>query len=390
MSTQAMSTKARRLIFFLAIAALALAAGIHAWQRSRPAALPAGFVAGNGRIESTAVDIATKSAGRVREVLVKEGDFVAPGAIVARMDTQTLVAEFQQLQAKVKHAESASSTATAVAAQRQEDMASAAALVTQRRQAKATALATVTQSESEVAFAERELKRSEELVARGLITEQRLEADRNRLQVARAALTAARSRVAEAQAAIETAQSQTLETQSAIEASRSQVAESESSIDAAIAATEKIKADIADATLRAPRGGRVRYRTAEPGEVLPAGGKVLTVLDLSDVYMSFFLPETVAGKVAIGAEARLVLDAAPEYVIPARISFVDSAAQFTPKAVETASERQKLAFRTRAQIDPEVLRKYRTQVKTGLPGVAYVRLDPAAAWPEHLQVKLPQ
>jgi len=168
------------------------------------------------------------------------------------------------------------------------------------------------------------------------------------------------------------------------------VAESRASIEAAKAAADKIRTDIDDATLKAPRGGRVQYRTAEPGEVLPAGGKVLTVLDLSDVYMSFFLPTTVAGKVAIGAEVRLVLDAIPQYVIPAKISFVDSAAQFTPKAVETSSERQKLVFRCKAQIDQEVLRKYRTQVKTGLPGVAYVTLDAAAQWPEQLQVKLPQ
>lgn len=385
-----MSSRPRPALFFMAVAVITLLAGAYVWQHTKPATLPAGFVAGNGRIESTTIDIATKSAGRVLEVLVKEGDYVEPGQVVARMDTQALEAELHQLQAKVKQAESAGSTALAVSAQRQEAGASAAALVTQRRQAKATALASLAQSESELAFARHELKRSEELVAKGLITEQRLKADRNRLQVAMAALNAARSRVAEAQAAIETAQSQTLEMQSAIEASRSQVSESVSSIEAAIAATEKLQADIGDATLRAAHGGRVQYRTAEPGEVLPAGSKLLTLLDLSDVYMSVFLPETIAGKVAIGAEVRLVLDAAPQYVIPARISFVDRATQFTPKTVETTSERQKPAFRGKAQIDPGLLSKYRSQVKTGRPGVAYVRLDPSAPWPPHLQVKLAQ
>ncbi|KFB70543.1 MAG: putative efflux pump membrane fusion protein [Candidatus Accumulibacter phosphatis] len=383
-----MSTNTRRIVFFLVIAVLAILSGLYAWQQSRPAALPAGFVAGNGRIESTEIDIATRSAGRVKEILCREGDFVEAGQIVARMDTQTLEAELHQLQAKVKQAESASSAS--IASQKLDAKAGAIALVEQRRQAKTTALAAVAQSESEVAFAESELQRSEERVAKGFITAQRLQGDKTKLEIARASLDAARSKVAEAQAAIAAAQSPALETQPAIAAYESQVSESESSIEAAIAATEKIKADMADATLRSPRAGRVQYRTAEPGEVLPAGGKLLTIVDLSDVGMTFFLPESVAGKLAIGSEVRLVLDAVPQYVIPAKVSFVDSTAQFTPKAVETTSERRKLVFRSKAQIDPELLRKYRTQVKTGLPGVAYVRLEATLPWPQDLQVKLPQ
>ena len=122
----------------------------------------------------------------------------------------------------------------------------------------------------------------------------------------------------------------------------------------------------------------------EPGEVLGAGGKVLNLVDLSDVYMTFFLPETVAGRVALGTEVRLVLDAAPQYVIPAQVSFVASTAQFTPKTVETASERQKLMFRVKARIDRALLAKHLEQVKTGLPGVACVRLDAQQPWPANL------
>ena len=131
-------------------------------------------------------------------------------------------------------------------------------------------------------------------------------------------------------------------------------------------------------------------RVAQPGEVLGAGGRVLNLLDLSDVYITFFLPETVAGRVALGSEVRIILDAAPEYVIPATVSFVASAAQFTPKTVETASERQKLMFRVRAQISQELLRKHLNQVKTGLPGVAWVKLDAKAEWPQNLSVRVPE
>jgi HlyD family secretion protein len=150
------------------------------------------------------------------------------------------------------------------------------------------------------------------------------------------------------------------------------------------ATIERVKADIRDSDLRAPRGGRIQYRVAQPGEVVAGGGRVLNLVDLSDVYMTFFLPETMAGRVGLGSEVRLVLDAAPQYVIPARISFVADVAQFTPKTVETESERQKLMFRVRARIDPALLRRNIQHVKTGLPGMAYVRINPGTPWPEKL------
>ncbi len=131
------------------------------------------------------------------------------------------------------------------------------------------------------------------------------------------------------------------------------------------------------------------YRLAEPGEVIGIGGKVLTLLDLSDVYMVIFLPETVVGRIALGAEARIILDAASEYVIPAEVSFVASRAQFTPKQVETRSAREKLSFRVKLQISPELLARYEPLVKAGVPGIAYVRLDQDVEWPEHLLPRLP-
>jgi HlyD family secretion protein len=385
-----MNVAARRRLGMLAVILAAAVAAFFVWQRQRVEPLPPGIFVGNGRLEATEISIATKTAGRVKDVLVREGDFVEPGQVVAEMDTESLAAELRQTEAKIRQAQSAATTAQALADQRRDSKAAAAALIVQRQQAKTTAVQLAAQRESEAAFAENELKRSEELFAKNFISAQRLDTDRTRVRTAKAAAAAAQSQVAEAEAAIAAARAQAQEVGSAIAAAESQVAESKYSIEAATAAAEKIKADIADDTLRTPRAGRVLFRTAEPSEVLPAGGKVLTVLDIADVYMTFFLPETVAGKVALGSEARLVLDAAKQYVIPAKISFVAAAAQFTPKTVETASEREKLVFRVKAQIDPELLKKHRTQVKTGLPGVAYVKVDPAAAWPPSLEVKLPQ
>lgn len=104
--------------------------------------------------------------------------------------------------------------------------------------------------------------------------------------------------------------------------------------------------------------------------------------------MTFFLPTAQAGRVAIGSEVRLVLDAAPQWVIPARATFVASVAQFTPKTVETEVEREKLMFRVRAHIPPDLLRRNIEQVKTGLPGRAFVRLDQKAEWPAQLTENL--
>jgi HlyD family secretion protein len=115
---------------------------------------------------------------------------------------------------------------------------------------------------------------------------------------------------------------------------------------------------------------------------------VVTVLELSDVYMTVFLPTEEAGRALIGSEGRIVLDAAPHLVIPAAVSFVAPRAQFTPKEVETRAEREKLMFRVKVRIDPDLLARHSDKVKTGLPGIAYVRLDPRAEWPEHLRVKL--
>ena len=97
--------------------------------------------------------------------------------------------------------------------------------------------------------------------------------------------------------------------------------------------------------------------------------------------MDIYLPTAEAGKVKIGADARIVLDARPDLAIPAKVAFIATQAQFTPKMVETKDERDKLMFRVRVKIDPERLRARGAAVRSGLPGVAYVKQDPAVAWP---------
>jgi HlyD family secretion protein len=358
-------TKARQLRTWLIRAAVVLVIGVvaaFAWQRYAAKGQDQGIASGNGRIEGTEIDIATKSSGRISAILVNEGEFVTAGQVVARMDTATLVAQLHQAQAEFRQAESRVATARSQIARRESE--------------KAAAEATVAQHEVERNNAKAQLDRSVALVRQGFTSEKAVDDDRARLDSAEATIRAARAQVAAAQAAIVSA--------------RSEVVGEQSSAAAAQATIERIQAEINDSELRSPRDGRVQYLVARVGEVVGAGGRVLNLVDLSDVYMTFFLPTASAGKVALGAEVRLVLDALPQIVIPARVSYVADVAQFTPKTVETASEREKLMFRIKAQIAPDLLRKHITQVKTGLPGMAYVRLDASAEWPARLQAQLPQ
>ena len=355
------STLKNRLIL-LAVLAAVTAAGTYAWSTLRPQGPGEGFVSGNGRIEATEVDVAAKLGGRVQSILVKEGDFVTAGQPLAHMQIDTLEASHDEAKARHQQAVAAVANAEAQVAVRESDRQAALALVAQRQ--------------SELDAAQRRLARSQTLVREGASSDQEVDDDRARERSLQAAVVASRAQAEAAQAAIT--------------AARTQVASARAAVTAAQATVARIKADIDDSALVAPRSGRVQYRIAQPGEVIGGGGKVLNLVDLSDVYMTFFLPEPVAGRLALGSEVRIVLDAAPQLVIPAKVSFVASTAQFTPKTVETASERQKMMFRVKAQIAPELLQKHVQLVKTGLPGMAWLKLDAAAPWPAHLAVKLPE
>ncbi|WP_040726231.1 HlyD family secretion protein [Thiomicrorhabdus sp. Kp2] len=346
-----------KVLLLLAVAAIAW----YVWNQLENSHKTPGLVNGNGRIEAVEIDIATKLGGRIDQILVDEGQFVQAGQILASMQTDVLNAQLAEAQAQYNRAVNGVLSAEAYVAVRNSDVAAAKAVVIQR--------------ESELDAAKRRLARSEVLAREKASSAQELDDNRAQVRSASAAVAAAKAQVAAANAAVSAAQAQVVGAQSEIKA-----------VEATIA---RIQADIDDSLLKSPRTGRVQYRIAQPGEVTSPGGKLLSLVDLSDVYMTFFIPEEIAGRIAIGAEVRIVLDAAPNYVIPAKISFVDSTAQFTPKTVETEKERQKLMFRVKAKIDPELLEKHLEKVKTGLPGLAWIKVDSQVEWPENLHINVP-
>lgn len=344
------------------LALAAVAAVFLIWTFSNNDALPEGFALGNGRIEAVEIDVAASSSARIDEILVKEGEFVEAGQELVRMDIRQLTASLNQVAAQLQQAEIS--------------VENARLLVKQRNAEKRAAEARLAQARANFDAAQRQFERAQRLATENVTSEQALDQARAEALGAEAAVAAAEASLAAAEAAIASAESS--------------VVGAEAAVKAAQAAREAIEVQIEDSTLTAPRAGRVQYIVAREGEIVAAGGRVVNLVDVSDVFMTFFLPTADAGRTGIGTEARILLDAAPGIVIPAEISFVADVAQFTPKSVETQVEREKLMFRTRARIAPELLQKYLEQIKTGLPGVTWVRLDPQAPWPEDAQGQILQ
>ncbi|HWA49699.1 MAG TPA: HlyD family efflux transporter periplasmic adaptor subunit [Dongiaceae bacterium] len=312
-----------------------VAGGAYAvWQRYQSDSLPDGFARANGRVEATQIEIASKLPGQLLEVRVREGDDVVAGQVLARVESD-------EVEAQLRGAESE---------------------VSRLQKSVAEAEAELARLHSQTAYERSELVRVQKVFEKGFAAKDKLEAQQTRYAAAQAAERAAQAAVDGATDAIQTGRAE----------------------------IDRLKSLLVHAELKAPKAARVQYRLAEPGEILATGGRVLTLMDLDDVYMTVYLAAADAGRLAIGGEARLVMDAAPAYVFPAKVSFVAADAQFTPKSVETQSEREKLMFRVKLVVDPELVQRFRAQVKPGLRGIAYLRLDKEAAWPAELTPKLPQ
>jgi HlyD family secretion protein len=296
--------------------------------------MPEGIVKTNGRLEATQVDVSAKYGGRLATLTVDEGDEVTAGQQVATISSPETEAQLRNAEAQVLKA----------------------------KQSLAEAIALIAQRKSDLDFTRTDYDRGKILIEKKDISQQVVDMRRNKFEAAEAAYVAAEAQRDQAEAAIKSA----------------------------VAEVDRLQSILVDMVLVSPRSGRVQYRLARAGEVVSAGQRILTILDLNDVYMTIYLPAEQAGRLMLGDEARTILDAIPQYVFPNTVSFVATEAQFTPKSVETTEEREKLMFRVKLQGDAKVLDKYHRSVKTGLRGLAFVRTDPKIGWPKELEVKLPQ
>jgi HlyD family secretion protein len=302
--------------------------GFRYWKAKKNA-LPEGIVSGNGRLEGKLVDVAAKEPLRVKQILVDEGALVEPGQVLVRMDTVTLEAQLAEAKSGVAAAE----------------------------ERLAAAKATIAKQRSEIALAEVEADRSQRLVTEGAGSQRELDVRRTKVETTKASL-------AEAEAMVQSALQEV------------QVARDNATT---------VQTRINDATLASTVTGRVLYRLAEPGEVVGPGGKVLTLVNLDDIYMEIFLPSEYAASVKIGAEGRITVDYDPYRAAAGYVSFVSPEAQFTPKQVETRTEREKLMFRVKIQVPKELASRYLESIKTGVRGIGYVKIKDSAVWPARLQ-----
>lgn len=311
----------------LAVAALAFL-GYQYWK-TKQSALPSGIASGNGRLEAKLVDAVAKDALRVKQIFVDEGDLVKPGQVLVILDTATFDSELAEAKLRV------------VAAQ--ERVASANFAVVKQK--------------SVVENAKLEFERDRKLVEQKAIAQRDFDTRKTQLDTSIAALS-------EEEAKLET---------------------SKQEVEVARANAVTIQTRIDDATLKSPVTGRVLYRLAEPGEMIAAGGKALTLVNLEDVYMEIYLPSEQAARLKLGAEARITIDFAPGRAAVGYVSFVSPEAQFTPKQVETRNERDKLMFRVKIQVPKELVSAYVEHIKTGIRGVGYVKIKDSAVWPVWLE-----
>lgn len=320
--------KNKKLILILLVVIIG---ALVAWYFLKPASEPEGLASGNGRLEATETAVATKVQGKLVQVLFREGADLEEGEVAALLDDAQIKADIQAAEAAVIQAKEAAEMA--------------------RENVKSM------QSQQELAAVT--LRRTEALIKQGFISAAALDKDINTMRTANANLTSARKRVLEADA----------------------------SIQEKIARVASLKSNLDDLTLRAPVNGRILYRLAEPGEVLSPGGKVFSLLDMNDVYMYVYLSSADAGSVAIGSEARILLDALPDTPLPCTVVYVSPRNQFTPKEVETKDEREKFMFRVKLKVDPEWIKGHSAIAKPGMPGIGWVKTKADAAWPDNLQVK---
>ena len=341
---------------------LAAAAGGGWWlyQQQESTALPDFVFHSNGRLELNRLDVASLYPGRVERVLVAEGDAVKANEVLVELSSAQSSGQLAAAQAATLRA--------AELVQR------ARAGVTQAQQAIARADAEIAAYRQQQKVAKLELDNAKQMRREDLVSASELAKRQADFERATASVKVAQAARAEAQAAV--AQGQAA------------VAEAEAGVKQAQAQADTAASADADMAIRSPLTARVEYRLVEPGTVIGAGSRVISLLDPADVSMNVFLPNATVGGLRVGDEARLVLDGI-DAVFPAQVSFIASEAQFTPKAVETADEREKLVFRVKLKVPAEVAQRYDRLLKGGMTGDGYVRRDSTQAWPLALEVRLP-
>jgi len=293
-------------------------------------------ITASGTIEAVEVNVASKVAGEVLSLAVQEGAKVRPGDILATIDHSTADIQLRQAEAGVRLAEA--QLALLVKGARSEDI----------RQAEAA----LRQAEAALKVAADDAGRMRELFQTGSVTSKQRDDAEARLIVA----TAQQSAAAEALSKV-----RRLARPEEIQAAQARLAQ-------ARAAADLLAKTIADSTVVAPAGGIVTHKAVEAGELVTPGATVFTLADLDSVYVMIYVTEIEIGRIKLGGEVEVRIDAFPDRPFTGTITYISPEAEFTPKNVQTKEDRVKLVFGVKVVIpNPEGL------LKPGLPADAVIR-----------------
>lgn len=403
-------------ILIALILAVAVAFAVYMNYKRTADTTPEGFASSNGRLQLQNIDVASLRAGRVSQVLVHEGDLVEKGTPLVTLSSEELDTQLQGAEAAKSQAEAAKSQAEGRKSQAQAAKARAEGAVTRAMGTEKRAEggyartqggvnqadAVIAAKKAQLQIALDNLNNTKALRKDDLVSIAELQQREQAYQAAKAEVLAAQAAKAQAAAGGTEAQAGIAEAQSGIAEAKAAVAEAQAGIEQAQAGIEQAQAGInqaqsqinrvksiqSDMYVRAPQAGRVEYRIVEVGNVIAPGSKVVTLVDPNDVYLEIFLPTDSSNQVQIGSPARIVLDGI-KAVLPAKVSFVANQSQFTPKSVETKNEREKMMYRVKLSLDPQVASRYQTLLKGGMTAQGYVQLDPSKAWSKDLEVNMP-
>jgi len=354
------ASRRRRAIVILLIVAVA---GFAAWRLvlARSAVSP-GVLAVSGRIEGDDSAVAAKTSGRIREITVREGDQVEAGQVIAVLDDEQIRARETQAEAAVRQAETRVRLAQHQITVLNESMRQSEIGVDQAR---GDAQGKVSEAEGRLAAAEAQLAQAEasytqakwdreafaRLFQRELIAEQEARRAQSTEEAQAAVVSAARRQVEAARGALMAAKanlsnpairaSQVAAVQGQILQAQADIAAAQAEAERAQAMLQEARANRQDLRIVAPFAGTVATRTAEPGEVVMAGTPVITLLNLSEVYLRAFVPEGQIGRVRISQPARVFLDSSPTKPVDAYVLRVDPQASFTPENTYFREDRVK-------------------------------------------------
>lgn len=387
----------RRLRFLAGL--VILIAGVFIWRRFVAApAVPDNIVQLSGRIEGDDSAVAPKTSGRIVEIRVREGDQVKSGDVIAVLDDRQVRAREEQARASLAAAEARAASARAQTAILEDQLAGNQI---EAEQSKVDAQGRVRQAEADLAAAEADLARDEatykialfdrdayvKLAKSGAVSERQGEQSESTANQQAAAVAAAKRRVEAAQGSLTTAQAslsnpgireaQVAGVKRQIAQQQSEIANAAANAEAAKFQLEEAAADRSDLTILAPFSGTVITRAAEPGEVVTAGTAIITLLDLSKVYLRGFVPEGQIGKIKIGQPAHVYLDSDPSKPLDAYVLRIDPQATFTPENTYFRDDRIKQVVGLKLRLKSGI-----GFAKPGMPADGEVLVQ-GDQWPEH-------